>query len=546
MISALLTTHRVSFHCIDENNDIPEQHYMFDTNCVDGMRAQINFQSCWDGVNLYLEDQSHVAYLSGIDYGVCPPTHPVSIPGLFYEVLYFTNEIDQSAGGEFTFSQGDATGYGFHGDFLNGWDMDVQTSAVQDCLYETASQGVVSACPYLAPTDDTNVPRDCLPAAPLNDEPVLGFLTQLPGCNNVTWGPEPAPQLLCPLDSDTPISTQVISSATTPYLEPTSTVSIDYTTVTITEASDTASLTVAVESSTSTDYNTPYLTSSDSTPPTLSTTYSVSAGSAISSTTDSISVTTTSPDPVGASTDPGVAVVTTGTNDGVPYTYTVYPSDSAAYTTTSSSYLSTSVAVDPITTTDSYGNTYTYTPTPPSASSALYTTSYSYSSTSTSDATDPVNTTDSYSNTYTYIPTTSTSTDNAGVFIAESSTSSMTYSSASSSPISTPYTTATITQIPTFQTLTVTINNATSTGWNGTTAAGDGASSYSPTTTAYDSSSPTPYSTSDYGSAYTYTYTYPSGTDVVTATAMATATQSVMPMVTGYKRRIRRGNRWPA
>ena len=76
---------RVSFHCIDEANDLPEQHYIFNTTCVNGFRAQLNFQSCWDGVNLYLEDSAHVAYLSGIDYGVCPPTHPVPIPGLFFE-----------------------------------------------------------------------------------------------------------------------------------------------------------------------------------------------------------------------------------------------------------------------------------------------------------------------------------------------------------------------------------------------------------------------------------------------------------------------------
>lgn len=76
---------RVSFRCINEANDIPETHYINDTNCVNGLRAQINFQSCWDGSNLYLDDSAHVAYLSNIDSGSCPPSHPVSIPGLFFE-----------------------------------------------------------------------------------------------------------------------------------------------------------------------------------------------------------------------------------------------------------------------------------------------------------------------------------------------------------------------------------------------------------------------------------------------------------------------------
>lgn len=76
---------RVSFRCIDAANDLTETHYIDQTNCINGFRAQINFQSCWDGQNLYLPNSAHVAYLSGIDYGICPPSHPVPIPGLFFE-----------------------------------------------------------------------------------------------------------------------------------------------------------------------------------------------------------------------------------------------------------------------------------------------------------------------------------------------------------------------------------------------------------------------------------------------------------------------------
>jgi len=58
-------------------------------------------QTCWDGVSLYKSDQSHVAYLSRMDNGVCPPTHPVLLPHLFYEVLYSVDQIDTSAGGKY-------------------------------------------------------------------------------------------------------------------------------------------------------------------------------------------------------------------------------------------------------------------------------------------------------------------------------------------------------------------------------------------------------------------------------------------------------------
>lgn len=76
---------RVSYRCINAANDIPETHGIGETDCVNGLRAQINFPTCWNGNDLYLSDQSHVAYLSNIDGGDCPPTHPVRIPHLFYE-----------------------------------------------------------------------------------------------------------------------------------------------------------------------------------------------------------------------------------------------------------------------------------------------------------------------------------------------------------------------------------------------------------------------------------------------------------------------------
>ena len=89
---------RVSFNCLDESGPIAQQPYMFRTDCSDGLRAQIEFQTCWDGKNVYLSDQSHVAYLSQIDNGVCPPDHPVLLPHLFFEVLYGVNNINKDGG----------------------------------------------------------------------------------------------------------------------------------------------------------------------------------------------------------------------------------------------------------------------------------------------------------------------------------------------------------------------------------------------------------------------------------------------------------------
>jgi hypothetical protein len=271
----------------------PETHYLNDTDCVNGLRAQLNFQSCWDGVNLYLNESAHVAYLSDIDSGVCPPDHPVQLPHLFFEVLYWTNDIDQSEGGQFVFANGDTTGYGFHGDFLNGWDMDVQTAAVADCLYPTSDDGVVANCPALAPSDDVNFPRDCLPEAEYWDEPVLGLLSQLPGCNPISSGPEDATQIICPINSSQPISTSTAPASSFPTTTFTGSF-VSTTTFTGTELTTILS---------------PFTTS----------------------TTDPAGFTTTltvSPDVSG-----GIFVATSSANSSIALTSTMYPTNSTAFIT---------------------------------------------------------------------------------------------------------------------------------------------------------------------------------------------------------------------
>ena len=102
---------RVSFNCLPSksNQTHPEYNQMNVTDCPNGLRAQIQFQSCWDGNNPYLPDNSHVAYMSGIDNGACPPTHQHHLMHLFYEVVYGVNNIDRD-GGEFVFAYGDTTG----------------------------------------------------------------------------------------------------------------------------------------------------------------------------------------------------------------------------------------------------------------------------------------------------------------------------------------------------------------------------------------------------------------------------------------------------
>ncbi|KAL8667681.1 MAG: hypothetical protein Q9202_000536 [Teloschistes flavicans] len=180
---------RVSYACLAENLG-PETPGMVNTDCKNGLRAQIHFQSCWNGKDLYKEDNSHVEYMSGLDNGVCPSTHPVPLIHLFYEVLYGVNDINKADGGKFVFAQGDTTGFGFHGDFMNGWKTDVLTSAINQCAF--TGDGRVELCAPFSPSLDLNAFRTCPQAPSVLKEPVHGVIDKLPGCITVTSGPQDA------------------------------------------------------------------------------------------------------------------------------------------------------------------------------------------------------------------------------------------------------------------------------------------------------------------------------------------------------------------
>jgi hypothetical protein len=183
-----LATQGISFACLGANQ--PETNYIPPYPCPYGLRAQVFFPACWDGVNLDSTDhKSHMSYPNSNNYnnGPCPASHPVHTISLFYEVLYDTNQFADQWNGTrhpFAFANGDATGYGFHGDFINGWDVDVLQNAIDTC---TDDSGQVEECAAvtLFTHDEQTACRIPVTVA----EKVDGTLTKLPGCNDVTYGP---------------------------------------------------------------------------------------------------------------------------------------------------------------------------------------------------------------------------------------------------------------------------------------------------------------------------------------------------------------------
>ena len=70
------------------------------------------------------DHKSHVVYPKDGNYdgGRCPESHPVHFVTLFYEVYYDTKTFKDKWYGDkqpFVFANGDATGYGYHGDFVS-------------------------------------------------------------------------------------------------------------------------------------------------------------------------------------------------------------------------------------------------------------------------------------------------------------------------------------------------------------------------------------------------------------------------------------------
>ncbi|KAF5686181.1 wsc domain-containing protein [Fusarium denticulatum] len=119
----------------------------------------------------------------------------------------------------FVFSNSDPTGYGLHGDFLNGWDVKILQKAVKEC---TDASGVIEKCRVLTFFDDDAMNGCRVPVQ--IDEKTNGVLKTLPGCNPVTFGPE----LATPVVGEACNATKEISPPKWPFTDVTGTKKFRY------------------------------------------------------------------------------------------------------------------------------------------------------------------------------------------------------------------------------------------------------------------------------------------------------------------------------
>jgi len=129
------------------------------------------------------------------DNGPCPAAFPIHTISIFYEILYDTALFADHWNGTqhpFVFANGDATGYGFHGDFFNGWDVPVLQKAIDTC---TDPSGSVEKCSVLTQFTGAETQSCSIPTTV--KETIDGNLSKLPGCNTPSFGPARATKETC-------------------------------------------------------------------------------------------------------------------------------------------------------------------------------------------------------------------------------------------------------------------------------------------------------------------------------------------------------------
>ncbi|KAF2830080.1 hypothetical protein CC86DRAFT_180357 [Ophiobolus disseminans] len=174
-------------------------------SCKYGFASEVTFPSCWNGEKTDPKDpHAHMAYPNGYNsVGIenCPTTHRAArFPTIFVEFWYDISSFDGQYSADSTpwvVSNGDPTGFGFHADFLNGWEKGVLEKATQEkggcncgCGCGQTEMEQCFGAENVNKDSDSAFQQCKVTAANSNEASPL--LDILPGCNPLQSGPADA------------------------------------------------------------------------------------------------------------------------------------------------------------------------------------------------------------------------------------------------------------------------------------------------------------------------------------------------------------------
>lgn len=156
------------------------------------LRQDIHFPSCYNPKAGLDDYKNNMAWPKMVNWKhVCPEGY-IHVPHIFFEVYWNTPAFsdlweEDGQNQPFVLSNGDATGYSSHGDFIAGWDKDTLQTIIDTC---NAGDIGMDKCPNIPGGLNTN--NNCKIAPPVPEVATnnrLAVNNKLPGNNPITgWG----------------------------------------------------------------------------------------------------------------------------------------------------------------------------------------------------------------------------------------------------------------------------------------------------------------------------------------------------------------------
>ncbi|KAL8662443.1 MAG: hypothetical protein Q9202_004686 [Teloschistes flavicans] len=167
------------------------------SNYVGGLAATMRFPSCWNGQDFNKDaPMAHMSYpLNKDGMAGCPNGFTKArFPEIMIEYWLDSSPFDGKYGSNevpWVLSNGDPTGYGFHMDFLNGWQPGVLAKAMKTCDAGNTGLGLDASQCFGAGSIQSGTQKDACTIAPTVTEDIgaTNPLNALPGCNPIQPGP---------------------------------------------------------------------------------------------------------------------------------------------------------------------------------------------------------------------------------------------------------------------------------------------------------------------------------------------------------------------